>query len=171
MNTPLSQSYACPCIIILACSRAEVLCACADLGFVSKFCTVMPYSATFPYQALAASWASFCSQKLGQEHLQLDFLNLHVFHTMQYGFDFVDHQAWQLEHPCKPEHTMLETAFDILLQKQAPRHYPKPGGWYLTSWSHDKLRQEHKQWCALLKPVIARYCVLYELDSLHEPYH
>lgn len=103
---------------------AEVPCACADLGLASKFCTVTPYCATFSYQALAASWAGFCSQKLGQEHLQLDFLNLHVFHTTQYGLDVVDHRAWQLEHPCKPDHSMLDTAVETLLQKQAPKHHP-----------------------------------------------
>lgn len=81
---------------------------CADHGGSSPFASVTSYSTAVSSQAVAAGWAAFCSHATGQDHLEVDFLNLHLFFTMQYGFDQTNKPDWQLQHPTRPGHTALK---------------------------------------------------------------
>ena len=157
----------------------------ADIGSGSAFQAVTPHSATLPRQAVAASWAAFCSRALGQDQVEVEFTSLHVFLTIKYGLDSTDSSTWQREHPCKPEDSMLAIGVKRLLDQKAPEHFPKPGGWCDFSWLMDSMEdvqvaakgsnaerehlqlnkkvenykglQDHQEWSALLKPVLARY--------------
>ena len=161
-------------------------CVSADIGSGSAFQTATPHSATLPRQAVAASWAAHCSRAIGQDQVEMDFTNLHVFFTIQYGLDSAD--SWQNEHPCKPGNSMLALAARRLLDQEAPERFPKPSGWSSASWRrpaienymgtakdssaaqehyllHTKVNkykglQDHQEWSDLLKPVLARYCKL-----------
>ena len=93
----------------------------------------MPFSATLPRQALAASWAAVCSRALDQDQMEVDFINLHVLFTVQYGLDSTDSCMWQLEHPRKPG-TSIAILLNRLLDQKAPERFPKPGGWLRSSW-------------------------------------
>ena len=106
----------------------------ADIGCGNAFQEVTPHSATLPRQAVAASWAAHCSRAIGQDQVEMDFTNLHVFFSTQYGLDSTDSCMWQLEHPCKPEDSMLAISVKRLLDQEAPERFPKPGGWCKTSW-------------------------------------
>ena len=160
----------------------------SDIGSGSAFQTAAPYSHTLPRQAVAASWAAFCSRALGQDQMEVEFTSLHVFFTIQYGIDSTDSSRWQLEQPCKQGDIMLLRTMKRLLDQEAPKRFPKPGGWSKAFWQmaatedtmvameegsspvqkhcelHTKVNnykglQDHQEWSDLvLKPALARYC-------------
>ena len=107
----------------------------ADHGGSSPFASVTSYSTAVSSQAVAAGWAAFCSHATGQEHLEVDFLNLQLFFTMQYGLDQTNKPDWQLQHPTRPAYTAMESACMNLVDCNATEHYVKPSGWSTSSWA------------------------------------
>ena len=130
-------------------------------------------------QALAASWAAFCSHDIQQPGMEAKFLNLQLFFMRQYGLSHVTAAAWQRQFPpALPGLTPCHTAYSRLIDMQAPSQHPKPGGWSCEEWGlcgHSLLPSESKQqemlssrwmyighhftqWCRKeVEPVLARY--------------
>lgn len=86
-------------------------------------------------QATAASWAAVCSHQMGDGQPEVDFLNLHIYFTLQYGIDQTHTTSWQLQHPNRPGCTAMESAGLTLLDRQAFEKSTKPGGWSTGYWS------------------------------------
>ena len=133
------------------------------------------------YQALAASWAAFCSRDAQQHDAEADFLYLQVFFTNQYGLGDVNSSTWRLQFPpALPGLSPLHSAYSRLVGTQAVSRHPKAGGWGPTEWAMlddygksasskqrsalgDKwlyLSRHQRRWCEdSVKPVLARYAL------------
>ena len=104
-------------------------------------------------QAVAASWAGFCSYATKQIDLQIDFCNLQIFLSIQHtsGLSHCNNPASQLQYPPGLHGlTPLESAFSKLLDRRGVDFYPRPGGWSGTEVAafiftlRDKHSKQHK---------------------------
>ena len=101
---------------------------------MSAFAAVTQHSKSMSAQAVAAHWAASCSHGTGNTQLEVDFLSLQIFYSLQYGTHHIDDPAWEGAFLTKPGLTALETAFSTLLDRHAVERFPKPGGWGYTEW-------------------------------------
>ena len=102
----------------------------ADCAVSSAYASLTQYSMSMSSQAVAASWAGFCSHASKQIDLQADFCNLQIFLSTQSGLSHCNNPAAQLQYPPGLHGlTPLESAFSKLLDRRGITFYPRPGGW------------------------------------------
>ena len=105
----------------------------------ARACQLRLYSKSVSAQAVAAHWAAHCSHSVGDNHVEVEFLSLQAFFSIQYGFEHTNDPAWQLAFATKPGLSALETAWSTLVDRQALQRHPKPQGWEYLEWGTMKI--------------------------------
>ena len=153
----------------------------ADFGVCSHFVSLTPHGVSMSLQALAASWAAFCSHDIQQTDMEAKFLKLTLFFMTQYGLSHIIAAAWQRQFPSAlPGLTPYHSRYSRLIDMQAPSQHPKPGGWSCEEWGlcgHKLLPSTSRQqgalshrylyigiqfmnWCEnKVEPVLATYAL------------
>ena len=106
----------------------------ADMGLCSPFASVTQHSKSVSAQAVAAHWAAHCSHSAGDYQLEVEFLQLQAYFSVQFGPEHMSDPTWQLAFITKPGLNALESAWSTMVDRQAVQRYPKPQGWEVAEW-------------------------------------